>query len=197
MSLDKFAGGGKPPKKASKPPVDTGPDRDKIERLKKILQQSNVQAADSKRLGHEQPAPPPAGVGDETDFLAGLEHFADWIRGRTYLRGDVATAKQMIVNLVKLDPSLAGGSVDREKRADFADIGEFLKEVKTWESLHPDQLILTKQQHAALQKRKRGDSMTSTDYRHLKALKDEVRGELKKLAFYEFLATFLDLPEGW
>ena len=194
MSLDKYVRGGKPPKPA-KPPADPGPDREKIEKLKKILQASNIQPSDGKKARPEQPAAPPPGAGTEADFLAGLEHFAEWIRGRTYLRGDVATAKQMIVNLVKLDPTLAG---EKEAKAEsFVGIGDFLKEVKTWESLHPDQLILTKQQHAALQKRKRGDSLTSTDYRHLKALKDSVKSELKKLSFYEFLATFLDMPEGW
>ncbi|NMC05935.1 MAG: hypothetical protein GYA24_12025 [Candidatus Lokiarchaeota archaeon] len=175
---------------AESPPM---PDRVKIALLKRLLEEKNMAPGPAQqRLSLPKPA---ATTRPKEDFLPALERFADWIRGRTYLRGDVETAKQMLANLVLLDRSLLPLSEGVKTIQKFADIAEFLKEAKQHDSLHPDTPILTKQELAVLIKRKQGKPLTSTDYRHLKLLKDRVKATLKVVPFHEFLADYLDVPD--
>jgi hypothetical protein len=175
---------------AESPPM---PDRMKIALLKRLLEEKNLaQGPSQQRL--KVPESNEDVLANE-DFVTAFERFADWIRGRTYLRGDIETAKQMITNLVLLDRSLlpySGGAKDVQK---FADLADFIKEAKQHDSLHPDAPLLTKQELAALMKKKQGKPLTSTDYRHLKLLKDRVKVALKIVPFHEFLAEYLDVPE--
>ena len=210
MPLDDFLKSGNHAKKAApaqepaddaEGPDETGPvpesapmpDRMKIALLKRLLDEKNLaQGPAQQRLK----VPKAAGaVPTSDDFVTAFERFADWIRGRTYLRGDIETAKQMIANLVLLDRSLMPPSEGGKDVRKFADIADFIKEAKQHDSLHPDALLLTKQELAALMKRKQGKPLTSTDYRHLKLLKERVKAALKLVPFHEFLAEYLDVPE--
>nr|MDO8112583.1 hypothetical protein [Candidatus Sigynarchaeota archaeon] len=207
MPLDDFARQDPPPKKASTKKQPLGgdiakpgkedetnlPDRQKIALLKKLLQDKNVvieSHRSSTKITENMPSMQANG-----DFLVALERFAEWIRGRTFIRGDIDTAKQMIANLVSIDKSLLPPSAAERTAEKFLDLAEFLKEVKQHDSLHPDDAVLSKQEFSALMKRKQGTPLTSTDYRYLKFLKDRVKGNMKKMPFYAFLASFLDIPE--
>ncbi|MBN2152793.1 MAG: hypothetical protein JW839_15180 [Candidatus Lokiarchaeota archaeon] len=206
MSLDEFL----KPKKATRAqegasdadaPDEAGPipeskpmpDRMKIALLKRLLEEKNLaQGPVQQRLK----VPGAAGVAPASeDFVTAFERFADWIRGRKYLRGDIETARQMIANLVLLDRSLMPPSEGGRDAQRFADVADFIKEAKQHDSLHPDESILTKQELAALTKKKQGKPLTSTDYRHLKLLKERVKAALKVVPFHEFLAGYLDVPE--
>nr|MDO8083966.1 hypothetical protein [Candidatus Sigynarchaeum springense] len=210
MSLDEFLKSGHKTKKAT--PVqeqardDDNPsknqplpestqihDRMKIALLKRLLDEKNLaQGPTQQRLK----LPKKADVAPVSeDFVTAFERFADWIRGRTYLRGDIETAKQMIANLVLLDRSLMPPSEGGKEVLKFTDIADFIKEAKQHDSLHPDAPLLTKQELAALMKKKQGKPLTSTDYRHLKLLKERVKTMLKLAPFHEFLADYLDVPE--
>ncbi len=210
MSLDEFLKSGSKQKKAApaqdqapdgeepgdneplpeSPPM---PDRMKIALLKRLLDEKNLaQGPAQQRL--KVPKTADAAPASE-DFVTAFERFADWIRARRYLRGDIETAKQMIANLVLLDRSLMPPSEGGKDMQKFADLAEFIKEAKQHDSLHPDAPILTKQDLAALMKKKQGKPLTSTDYRHLKLLKERVKAVLKLAPFHEFLADYLDVPE--
>ncbi len=210
MSLDEFLKSGRKAKKAApaqeqggddEEPGESGPvpesapmpDRMKIALLKRLLDEKNLaQGPTQQRLNVAKPA---AASPASEDFATAFERFAAWIRGRTYLRGDIETAKQMIANLVLLDRSLMPLSEGGKDVQKFADISEFIKEAKQHDSLHPDAPILTKQELAALMKKKQGKPLTSTDYRHLKLLKERVKTALKLVPFHEFLSDYLDVPE--
>jgi hypothetical protein len=175
---------------AVSPPM---PDRLKIALLKRLLEEKNLaQGPAQQRLKVPKP---PEGAPASENFVTAFERFADWIRGRTYLRGDIETAKQMISNLVLLDKSLLPPSESVKDVQKFADLADFIKEAKQHDSLHPDAPLLTKQELAALMKKKQGKPLTSTDYRHLKLLKERVKVALKNVPFHEFLAAYLDVPE--
>ncbi|HME56118.1 MAG TPA: hypothetical protein VKM55_28200 [Candidatus Lokiarchaeia archaeon] len=171
------------------------PDRQKIALLKKILQEKNVtitQQRATQKISQSSPSKQEPG-----DFLIALERFAEWIRGRTYLRGDIDTAKQMIANLVVLDPSLLPPSAsDKISTSDrIPDLAEFLRAVKEHDSLHPEDPVLAKQEFTALTKKKNGKPLTSTDYRYLKALKEKVKDAVKKHPFYAFLGSYLEMRD--
>jgi hypothetical protein len=210
MSLDDFMKSGNQSKKAepAQEPARDGeepdeieplpewapmPDRLKIALLKRLLEEKNLgQGPAQQRLKVSKVA---ESATTSEDFVAAFERFADWIRGRTYLRGDIETAKQMIANLVLLDRSLLPPSEGGKDVQKFVDIADFIKEAKQHDSLHPDGPLLTKQELAALMKKKQGKPLTSTDYRHLKFLKEHVKAALKFVPFHDFLAEYLDVPE--
>ncbi len=169
------------------------PDRMKIALLKRLLDEKNLAQGPAQQRLKVSKVTDAAPTNE--DFVTAFERFADWIRGRTYLRGDIETAKQMIANLVLLDRSLMPPSEGVKDVRKFADIADFIKEAKQHDSLHPDALILTKQELAALMRKKQGKPLTSTDYRHLKLLKERVKVALKLVPFHEFLAEYLDVPE--
>jgi len=171
------------------------PDRQKIALLKKILQEKNVNIASpraTQKVSQKSPS-----TSEQGDFLTALERFAEWIRDRTYLRGDIDTAKQMIANLVVLDPALLPPSVVEKipEANKIPDLSEFLRAVKEHDSLHPDDPVLVKQEYAALLKKKNGKTLTSTDYRYLKALKEKVKDAVKKHPFYAFLGSYLEMRD--
>ncbi|MEX2683783.1 MAG: hypothetical protein Q6373_019580 [Candidatus Sigynarchaeota archaeon] len=179
----------------STPMVESAPmpDRMKIALLKRLLDEKNLTHVPAQQ---RLKVPKPAGdIPPSEDFVTAFERFADWIRNRTYLRGDIETAKQMIANLVLLDRSLMPPSESDKGVPKFTNIADFIKEAKQHDSLHPDNPLLTKQELAALLKKKQGKPLTSTDYRHLKILKERVKAMLKLAPFHEFLATYLDVPE--
>jgi hypothetical protein len=206
MPLEEFLKNQPATRKSSNKPMDTGkgddaandataamPDRQKIALLKKILQDKNVTMAPARapqKVSQSSQAKPESG-----DFLTALERFAEWIRNRTYLRGDIDTAKQMIANLVVLDPSLMPPSVADKVTDKIHDIVEFLKAAKEHDSLHPNDPVLSKQEFAALTKKKTGKPLTSTDYRYLKALKEKVKDAVKKYPFYAFLGGYLEMHD--
>lgn len=169
------------------------PDRQKIALLKKILQEKNVDVTPSRATPRPSQKKSSTQEHEQGDFLAALERFAEWIRGRTYLRGDIDTAKQMIANLVVLDPMLLPPSATDKISEHIPDLAEFLRGAKEHDSLHPDSPILTKQEYAALMKKKKETHLTSTDYRYLKFLKEKVKDFVKKYPFYAFLVSYLDM----
>ncbi len=169
------------------------PDRMKIALLKRLLDEKNLAQGPAQQRLKVSKVTNSAPTNE--DFVTAFERFADWIRGRTYLRGDIETAKQMIANLVLLDRSLMPPSEGVKDTRKFADIADFIKEAKQHDSLHPDAPLLTKQELAALMRKKQGKPLTSTDYRHLKLLKERVKAVLKLVPFHEFLAEYLDVPE--
>lgn len=186
MKIDDFVTGG-PAEPARKPsrkrpagldpaPVaaESGPDARKIELLQKVLKGKQLQR-DETPLG-EEPA----------DFIDAVERFVSWIKNRSYIRGDIDTIKQMLANLVTLDPTIAAPFSKQQEPA-FLDTRDFLRKAKQHDSLHPDQALLGKQEYQALARRDKGEQLTSTDYRHLKLLKDKVKNETRKAPFWAYL----------
>ncbi|MHA1791134.1 MAG: hypothetical protein ACTSVI_00735 [Promethearchaeota archaeon] len=137
------------------------------------------------------------GMDDDKKFEDALEDFARWIRARTYIRGDIETAKQMIKNLVLLDHSLLPHSarINEMDKNQFIDCSDFLKKVKQHDAMHPQNRVLTEQQYKAMHKKCQGKKLSSTDYRHLKLLRESVRDFRKKTKYINFLAKFLEIKE--
>ncbi|MFX0101195.1 MAG: hypothetical protein ACFFCS_16595 [Candidatus Hodarchaeota archaeon] len=194
MSLDDFLGKSKKAKgerkvdeKEKKPARDVpNPDYDqKVALLKKFLKEKK-----EERGTKEQPTQI---LKDDTTYLKALENFAEWIKGRTYLRGDLDTAKQMVRNLAMLDEDITVTQDEKDFVRKFVDLKHFFDEIKERDSLNPDDVILSKQQKTALFKKSKGEKLASTDYRHLKLLKEETRRHFKKHPFYKFLADFFDV----
>ncbi len=169
-----------------------GIDQEKIELLKRLLAEKSLKKVESSPRA--RPQGPAGDTGTNTaDFLDAVERFADWLRGRTYIRGDIDAVKQMVTGLIALDPSLVPGARD-DTNEKIPDLAAFLRAAKEHDSLHPSNELLTKQEFMALTRKKQGKPLTSTDYRHLKLLKDKVKGEMRKVPLYKFLNDFLDLP---
>ncbi|MHA1681362.1 MAG: hypothetical protein ACTSUE_10155 [Promethearchaeota archaeon] len=130
---------------------------------------------------------------NDESFERELLNFASWIQGRNYLRGDLETAKQMIKNLIHISPEAFMTLSEKEAASnDIIDLSDFLKRIKEWNSLFPRDPILSKQQITALRKKNNGVKLSSTDYRHLRLLRDEVKNYMKKVSFFRFLERHLD-----
>ena len=161
----------------------------KIELLRAVLQNQNIHLDEKQnRKGENKEIET-----HFTEFLPALEHFVKWVKGRTYIRGDIETVKQMIRNLVKLDKSLQSSFNREPEWKKFMDLTDFLKKVKEHDSLHPDEAILTKQQYKALHKKKKGEKLSSTDYRHLRLLKERILVDLRKVPYLKYLEKILDV----
>ena len=150
------------------------PDSRKIELLQRILKEKQL---------HKERDPIDVGT---LDFVDAVEKFAAWVRARTYIRGDIEAMKQQLANLVALDPSITTPFQKQQVPA-FLDMKDFLRQAKQHDSLHPDEPVLTRQSRAALARKDKGEKLSSTDYHHVRLLKELVKNETRKAPFWAFL----------
>lgn len=202
MSLDKFLKGKAPEDQGAPPATREGEKKDGLEQggekdldggeLKPKIAALRQILGQQARVPAQEPSNPKKSndAGGDDAFLVALESFATWLCSRTYLRGDAGTAKQMIRNLVIIDPSLAPGHEESEAPAKIPDLRAFLRAVKEHDSLRPKEALLTQEQARALSKRSQGKKLDSTDYRHLRLLKEQVAARERTEKFQAFLVEY-------
>ncbi|MBD3188467.1 hypothetical protein GF325_16675 [Candidatus Bathyarchaeota archaeon] len=165
----------------------------RIEALKRILAEKNLISQESHTPMRVECQAPENGNAIEKDiFLVELLKFASWIKKRSYLQGDIHAAKRMLRNIVNLDPDYFKTKSEMKARTTkVKTVKDALAFAREWVALHPGDALLTKQEWSALEKKRTGKKLTSTDYRHLRILRDKVTTSLRKIDFFKFLDRFL------
>lgn len=172
---------------------ENGPQEQRIEALKRILAEKNLLSQESHSPVSIECQSPEHGNATEKDvFLVELLKFASWIKKRSYLQGDIHAAKRMLRNIVNLDPDYFKTKSEMKARATkVKTVKDALAFAREWVALHPGDALLTKQERSALEKKRTGKKLTSTDYRHLRILRDKVTTSLRKIDFFKFLDGYL------